>query len=355
MAQRLYIRPIALVDASERREGDLALAGGKRSFSAVEALLRDEEGKILLREAGSVTGLMDWVKRSCPDQEARAAELLQRLQMPRAAFSGLPMDEPHIMAVINATPDSFSDGGDRLDPDVAVADGLRLWEAGATLLDIGGESTRPGADPVSEDEELRRVIPVIEGLKAAGTRVSIDTRHARVMREAVAAGADIINDVSGLEGDPDSLQTAVECGVPVMLMHMQGNPLTMQHNPTYSDAALDVYDYLEKRVEGCVNAGIPRDMICVDPGIGFGKTIEHNLRLLDMQALLHGTGCPVLLGVSRKSFIGRLSAGEEPKDRVAGSLACALDGWRKGVQFFRVHDVAETVQAFRIARAIAER
>ncbi|MEH6630325.1 MAG: dihydropteroate synthase [Halopseudomonas aestusnigri] len=263
------------------------------------------------------------------------------------------MSQPHVMGVLNVTPDSFSDGGDRYDVSKAVSDGLRMMEQGATILDVGGESTRPGADPVTLDEELRRVIPVVGKLSESGALVSIDTRHAKVMTEAVAAGAGIINDVTALEGDVGSLEAAAEAKVPVILMHMQGSPQTMQRNPTYQDAALDIYAYLEQRVAACAAAGIPKNMIAVDPGIGFGKTVEHNLRLLDALALFHGTGCPVLLGVSRKGFIGKLSRGEGPKDRVAGSIACALAGLQRGIQMYRVHDVAETSQAFAIARAIS--
>ncbi len=328
------------------------MLGGQTPFLAIELLLR-EGTRFLLQRTVSVAGLLDWVQDNCPTQLQRAKMLLHFLQRPRLEFSGLSLRVPQIMAIVNVTPDSFSDGRTRLDPAVAVRDAIALWEAGATILDIGGESTRPGAEPVSEDEELRRVIPVIEGLRAAkidGLRLSIDTRHARVMRAAVDAGADIINDVCALMGK-GALETAVQCGVPVILMHMQGTPQTMQQHPHYDNVVLDVYDALERRVEACVQAGLARDLICVDPGIGFGKTRAHNVQLLDRQAVLQGLGCPVLLGVSRKSFIDPQCG---PQDRLPGSLACVLDGWGKGTRFFRVHDVAETAQALRIFRAINE-
>jgi dihydropteroate synthase len=205
---------------------------------------------------------------------------------------------------------------------------------------------------VPVEEELRRVIPVIESLAQEGVRVSIDTRRARVMREASQAGASIINDITGLTGDPESLKAAAATGRPVVLMHIQGDPRTMQQNPTYEDPALDVYDWLAGRVEACEAAGIPRSRIAVDPGIGFGKNLEHNLLILEQLALFHGLGCPILLGVSRKSFIGRLSRGEAPKERMPGSLAAAIAGLQRGVQILRVHDVAETRQAVAVWRAI---
>ena len=328
------------------------MLGGQTPFLAVELWLR-EGARLLLQRTVSVAGLLDWVQDNCPAQVQRAKMLLRRLQRPRLEFSGLSLRVPQIMAIVNVTPDSFSDGGQRFDPVVAVRDAIALWDSGATILDIGGESTRPGAEPVSEDEELRRVIPVIEGLRAAkidGLRLSIDTRHARVMRAAVDAGADMINDVCALTGK-NALETAVQCGVPVILMHMQGTPQTMQRHPRYDNVVWDVYDALERRIEACVQAGLARDLICVDPGIGFGKTRAHNMQILDRQAVLQGLGCPVLLGVSRKSFIDSQLG---PRERLPGSLACVLDGWGKGTRFFRVHDVAETVQALNVLRAINE-
>jgi dihydropteroate synthase len=283
------------------------------------------------------------------------AARLALLSEPRPAFAGVPMDRPAVMGVLNVTPDSFSDGGDRAEARRAVDDGLAMADAGAAILDVGGESTRPGAEPVPVDEELRRVLPVVEALAARGLTVSIDTRRPRVMRAAAAAGAAILNDVTALRDDPDSLATAAALGLPVVLMHMQGEPRTMQRDPTYDDVALDVFDHLEARVEACVAAGIPRAAIAVDPGIGFGKTVAHNLALLERLALFHGLGCPILLGVSRKSFIGKLDPsglGAEPKGRLPGSLAAALAGAARGAQILRVHDVAGTVQALAVFEAI---
>jgi dihydropteroate synthase len=267
-------------------------------------------------------------------------------------FAGLALDKPLIMGIVNVTPDSFSDGGETLETEHAVARGLAFRDQGAVILDVGGESTRPGAAPVSINEELNRVIPVVQGLADAGATVSIDTRHAQVMTAAVEAGAKIINDVTALTGDPNSLDAAAMSGASIILMHMRGEPGTMQDDPVYKDAALEVRNYLSDRVGVCEATGIPRNQIAVDPGIGFGKTVAHNLDILGRLDLYKDMAVPVVLGVSRKSFIGHVSNGELPKERVAGSIAAALAGVAQGVHIVRVHDVAETRQALAVHAAI---
>jgi dihydropteroate synthase len=256
------------------------------------------------------------------------------------------------MAVVNVTPDSFSDGGDFADAGQAIAQGLKLAEQGADILDIGGESTRPGSHEVSIEEELRRVIPVIRALAERNLVVSIDTRHATVMAAAVAAGARVINDVTALTGDPDSPAAAARSGAALVLMHMQGEPRTMQADPHYDDATLDLLDYFSERLAALTRLGVAPERIAIDPGIGFGKKDPHNFLILDELAAFHVFGHPVLLGVSRKSFIGRLSRKEPPKERLAGSLAVELAGLDHGVQIIRVHDVAETYQARAIWQAM---
>ncbi len=267
-------------------------------------------------------------------------------------FAGLSLDKPRIFGIINVTPDSFSDGGEALAAQDALDRGRAMIAAGADILDVGGESTRPGAEPVSAEEEMARVLPVVRSLSETGALVSIDTRRAVVMTAAIEAGAKIINDITALTHDPDSLGVVAESGLPVVLMHMQGEPGTMQDNPQYQDAARDVFEYLKDRVEACEAAGMKRGLIAVDPGIGFGKTVDHTLEILARLDLYSDLGCPVLLGASRKSFIGKISHGEEPKDRVAGSLAVVLSAARQGVRLFRVHDVAETRQALALWHAI---
>jgi len=274
---------------------------------------------------------------------------------PRSPFAGLDISSPKIIGVVNVTPDSFSDGGDYATPDEAIAHGLRLADAGAHVLDVGGESTRPGADPVDPEEERRRVLPVVSTLAEKGLLVSIDTRHASTMAAAIDAGAAIVNDVTALTNDSESLNTVTQRQVPVVLMHIQGDPKTMQSNPKYAWAPVDVYDHLSRQIERGIAAGMSKANLCVDPGIGFGKTDDHNLALLDTLALLHGLGCPVLLGASRKSFIGRLSGTKDPKKRMGGSLAAALAAITQGVQLLRVHDVEETSQALTIALSIHHR
>jgi dihydropteroate synthase len=255
------------------------------------------------------------------------------------------------MGVVNVTPDSFSDGGETPDAGRAVARGRALIAAGADLVDVGGESTRPGAAPLDPKAEAARVVPVIGALAADGAVVSVDTRHAAVMAAAVAAGARVINDVSALS-EPGALEAAAASGAHVILMHMKGDPRTMQDDPRYGDVVAEVAAYLAGRIEACARAGIPRAKIAVDPGIGFGKTVAHNVALIANLGRLKALGCPVVLGVSRKSFIGKLSRGEPPKERVPGSLAAALAGIARGADIVRVHDVAETRQALAVWEAI---
>ena len=264
------------------------------------------------------------------------------------SYAGLSLDQLRIMGVINVTPDSFSDAGEAFTQADAVARGKAMVKAGVDILDIGGESTRPGAQEISISEELDRVIPVIEGLLETGVVLSVDTRHAEVMVAAIQAGAHIINDVTALSGAPKSLETAANLGCPVILMHMQGVPSTMQNAPMYEDAPREVSDYFEKRIKACEAAGIARSKIAIDPGIGFGKTVDHNLQIIKQIERLHEHGCAIVLGVSRKRFIGSITDTKNPQDRLPGSLAAAVYARTKGVQIFRVHDVRESKQALLI-------
>lgn len=254
---------------------------------------------------------------------------------------------PAVMGIVNATPDSFSDGGKYFAPHAAIAQGLQLAHQGAAIIDVGGESTRPYSQPVGADEEIRRVVPVIRGLTAAcNVPISIDTSKASVAAAAIAAGAEIINDVTGLEGDPDMVSVALESQAGICAMHMQGTPQTMQDNPQYDDVVVEILAYLHRRKTALLQAGLDHDRICLDPGIGFGKTHLHNLQLLAGCHRFTELGSPILVGHSRKGFVGKI-LGDPDVDRDAGTLAMSVWLYQQGVQVIRVHEVANTVQALR--------
>ena len=257
------------------------------------------------------------------------------------------------MGIVNVTPDSFYDGGKRFDSARAAADGFEMIASGAEILDIGGESTRPGAQPVSVDEQLRRVLPVIRELrKGSNVPISVDTYKEAVARAALDAGADIVNDISALRFDPAMAALVAHEGVPVILMHMQGVPRTMQREPRYEDVVREVRDFLAERVRSANEAGIAQQQIIIDPGIGFGKTLAHNLALLKNLQSLNSLEQPLLIGVSRKAFIGKILDAAGPEDRLEGSLAAAVAASLSGANILRVHDVSETVRALRVADAI---
>ncbi|MBO6783209.1 MAG: dihydropteroate synthase [Alphaproteobacteria bacterium] len=338
----LVVTPEGLVTGPAARDfcvrgTAFALAGGPLAFT--HARIGDE-----LLAAGDL-------HRAAAETDMAAA--LERLTAPRRDFAGLqlsgPDARPRIMGVCNVTPDSFSDGGDHADTGAAIAFGRQLASEGADIVDVGGESTRPGAAPVSVDEECARVLPVVEALAADGITVSIDTRKAAVMRAARDAGATIVNDVSAL-ADDGAIEVVAETGASVILMHMQGTPETMQAAPAYDDVVADVVRWLATRVARCVAAGIDPARIAVDPGFGFGKTVDHNAALLRGLAAFHGLGCALAVGLSRKSFIGVWTGEADPKARVSGSVAAALAAVERGAQIVRVHDVAETRRAIDVWR-----
>lgn len=351
---RLYLLPAGIV-AGEVAAASIVsgngwpIAGSDLAFTAGAIILRD--GATAWVATAPYAEMVEWAEGEGEEVARHLGRLVRRIGGKRATWAGLDVSRPLVMGVVNTTPDSFSDGGFNYDPKTAIASGLAMVEAGADIVDVGGESTRPGAAPVLHDEEMARVLPVVRALAEKGVTVSIDTRHAAVMEAAVTAGARIINDVTALEG-AGALAAAARGGAAVCLMHMQGQPQTMQENPLYSCAPLDIYDYLAGRIAACEAAGIPADRIATDPGIGFGKTPAHNAQLLAGLALYHGLGCPILLGASRKRFIAALSQGEAPTDRLPGTLAAHLAGLDAGAQIIRVHDVPETVQAVRVWRAM---
>jgi dihydropteroate synthase len=271
---------------------------------------------------------------------------------PQTPIAGITAPWPLVMGIVNVTPDSFHDGGQRLDPDAAIAHGRDLAVAGAAILDIGGESTRPGAGEISSEAELERVIPVIRALADGGHVVSVDTRKAAVMAGAVAAGARMINDVTALRHDPESLALVAGLEVPVVLMHSRGTPGDMQTRTGYDDVVGDVMSDLAARIAACVEGGVAQDRLIIDPGLGFAKTARQSAALLGDIARFHALGCPLLIGASRKTFIGALSGTARSADRLPGSLAAALWAGQQGAAIVRVHDVAETVQALEIFRAL---
>jgi dihydropteroate synthase len=334
-----WIRPIPVPAGANR------LAGGWASFDLVDIVQRDEAGYSASRHSP------DEVLATADDRN-QAAAVIDRLTAARVDWAGLPLDRPAIMGILNVTPDSFSDGGRHNAPARAIAAARAMIEAGAGIVDIGGESTRPGAEPVTRNQELARVLPPIAGLRDSGALLSIDTRHAEVMTRATAAGAGIINDVNGLRGE-GALNAAAASGAAVAIMHMQGTPETMQQDPHYGFAPVEIYEFLEDRITGAEAAGISRAQIAIDPGFGFGKSPAHNLSLIGWTAMFHGLGVPILVGASRKSSIATLSAGEGADHRLAGSLGLAMAAVVQGCQLLRVHDVAETRQALAIQMALA--
>ena len=326
-----YLHPVAL---GPRNGGHIGLLDNRLTCAGVEAIT--------------------WQPGAPRRSVFRAADAItwpSAFTSPRAA----PFDRPRLMGILNVTPDSFSDGGAHADAERAIAHGLRLAAEGADIVDVGGESTRPGAVEVPVAEELRRVLPVVEALAEAGVTVSIDSRKSAVMAAALAAGATIVNDVSGLTFDPRSVEVAAGSGAFVVLMHMAGEPATMNEAPRYEACALEVFDWLAARIEACEAAGIRRERIVVDPGLCFAKHEPHNLDVLRHLALYHGLGCPVLLGASRKGWTAELDREWPAGARLASSLAAAQWALDRGVQVLRVHDVAAHRQLLAAWRALNDR
>lgn len=354
LARRLYVAPTGITAGAAAGAAIAAgtawpLAGGPLMFTQLNVLLRD--GDRVIEATAPLAAVIDWAEAEGEPVVSHVSRLIHRIGTKRPDFAGLSLDRPRIMGIVNTTPDSFSDGGEFFSAEAAIAHGIALLEAGADILDVGGESTRPGSAPVAPDEEIRRVLPVVRALAERGAVVSVDTRHAQIMAAALDAGARIINDITALAA-PGALQMLAQRQAPVVLMHMQGEPRSMQAAPAYAFAPLDVYDHLAERMAACEAAGMPRSLVCVDPGIGFGKKLDHNLSILARLGLYHGLGCPVLLGVSRKSFITHICGEIPAKQRLPGSLATAQAGLDQWMQILRVHDVAETVQALAVWRAI---
>ena len=351
MAARTLIRPTGFVDAPFGHDSKVArLAGGLNFFASVE-LLRVEGSLRVSAELLPVEGIEG---RLDGDTAAQWAALTAPRQPLQLGDRTVRLDQPQVMGILNVTPDSFSDGGQLADAGSAVEAGVQMASEGAAILDVGGESTRPGAQTVWAQDEIERVRPVVERLAAGGSAVSIDTRKSEVMTAALQAGARLVNDVSALTFDPRAAEVVAASGAPVILMHHLGSPETMQQDPRYDDVLVEIYVWLEERIAAAEAAGIDRSRILIDPGFGFGKTVAHNLELMNGLALFHSLGCPLVVGASRKRTIGALS-NEAPADqRLGGSIAFALKAVEQGAQIVRVHDVPETVQALRIWRGLRD-
>jgi dihydropteroate synthase len=351
MPQRTLIRPTGFVDSPFGHDGKVArLAGGLSWFASVE-LIKVEGHRRTASELVPVEGIES---RFDDDMAAQWTALTAPRPPLQMGERTIRLDQPQVMGIVNATPDSFSDGGRFADANAAAEAGADMARDGAAIVDVGGESTRPGARTIWEGDEIERIAPVIRQLAAGGAAVSVDTRKADVMTAAIEAGARLINDVSALTYDDRSAEVVAAAGVPVILMHHQGAPEVMQDDPRYDDVLVEIYRWLEGRIAAAVEAGIAREKILVDPGFGFGKNVAHNLELMNGLAVFHSLGCPLVVGASRKRSIGALS-GEAPADqRLGGSIAFALKAVEQGAQLLRVHDVPETVQALRIWRGLRD-
>ncbi|MGV3511728.1 MAG: dihydropteroate synthase [Novosphingobium sp.] len=355
----VYIRPIALCDSPQTEEGAAIRLGGGLVYASRFAVIVREGGKVTSRQRFGVADLPAAIN-SLPDaQAAVAAEQWDNLRRTHAPITCgqriLRLDQPVVMGILNVTPDSFSDGGKFLDkPDAALEHAHAMLSAGAGLIDVGGESTRPGAAAVWEGDEVKRVVPVIEQLAAAGAAISIDSRRSSVIEAALAAGAHIVNDVSAMRHDARTAEIVARSGAPVVLMHAPGSDGDLHAEGNYSDVVLDVFDALRERRDAALAAGIAREKILLDPGIGFGKSLAENLALINALPLFHALGQPILFGASRKRMIGALSNEAPAHQRMPGSIMLALKAMDAGCQMVRVHDVAETVQAMHLWRGLRD-
>jgi dihydropteroate synthase len=348
---RTLLRPTGFVDSPFGHDGKVVrLAGGLNWFSMVE-LLQVEGHRRSSAELVPVAAIEDRLDDSTAAQWDALTQPRPPLQLGERTVR---LDQPQVMGIVNVTPDSFSDGGQFADASAAAAAGADMAAAGAAIVDVGGESTRPGAKPVWEGDEIERAVPVVRQLAAGGTAVSIDSRKADVMTAALEAGARLINDVSALTYDDRAAAVVAAAGVPVVLMHHKGAPETMQDDPRYDDVLVEVYQWFEDRIAAAEAAGIERDKVLIDPGFGFGKNVAHNLELMNGLALFHSLGCPIVVGASRKRTIGALSNEVSADRRLGGSIAFALKAVEQGAQLLRVHDVFETVQALRVWRGLRD-
>ena len=349
----VFARPICMTKTKDTLSDPVKginLHGGPYHFDKLELLIKTDENISVF--SSEIDEAREWaLAEGCIE---KLDQIILNLTGRHSSNVFTSLSSPLLMGVVNVTPDSFYDGGKNSKAQMAISQAHRLIADGVDIIDIGGESSKPGAVPVTAEQEIERVIPVIKEVSGFGVPISIDTQKSSVMEAAVIAGASIVNDISALSADPKSLRLLRELGVPVILMHMQGTPVDMQNNPYYQFAPLDILEYLRNRIDVCLESGISLSNIIVDPGIGFGKNLNHNVALLNRLSLFHSLRVPIAIGVSRKSFIASLNEDEPPDQRLAGSLAMAIWACQQGVQILRVHDVAETKQALKIYKAVVD-
>jgi dihydropteroate synthase len=354
MTASIYLHPLTLVSGPQVVEGEAVRLGGSMAYAREFALVVRQGGAVAERMVGTRTVIEAALAR-LPSALAEDAALqwanLAKLHPPlQLGNRTIRLEAPQVMGILNVTPDSFSDGGQHDDPAAGRAHAAAMLEAGAAIIDIGAESTRPGASATFEDEEIRRVVPAVEYCAAMGAAISVDTRRAGVLAAAMAAGAHMANDVSALRYDPRSAEVVAASACPVVLMHAPGAGEDLHKGGDYADVVSEVFDFLKAARAKAIAAGIAEDRIILDPGIGFGKSLSENLALMNALPLFHALGSPILLGASRKRMIGALSAEEAADRRLAGSIALAVKGMEAGVHLLRVHDVAETAQARNVWR-----
>lgn len=359
MAQNIYIRPIAFAQSPQSEEGDAVRIAGGLTYASRFALIVREGGRIVSRRRVAAPDMSDALGALPEELYVSACAQWAGLRASHAPLQcgnrTIRLDQPQVMGILNVTPDSFSDGGKFLDdPEEAMAHASAMLEAGASIIDVGGESTRPGAAAVWEGDEVKRVVPVIERLSAAGAAISIDSRRSTVIEAALAAGAHIVNDVSALRHDARTLDVVARHDVPVVLMHAPGDESDLHADGHYRDVVLDVFDWLRDRRNAAIGAGIARERIILDPGLGFGKSLAENLALINALPLFHALGQPLLVGGSRKRMIGALSNEAPAHKRLGGSLQIAAEAMSTGAQLLRVHDVADTVQALHVWRGLRD-
>ncbi len=358
MSNGIYLHPLTLIPGPQVVDGEAVRLGGSLAYAREFALVVRDDGAVVERTIGTrdaIEGALARLSGALAQDAAAQWANLAKVHPPlELGARTVRLDQPQVMGILNVTPDSFSDGGEHIAPDAGRVHAAAMLEAGAAIIDIGGESTRPGAAATFEDEEIGRVVPAVEYCASMGAAISIDTRRAGVLAAGLAAGGHMANDVSALRYDPRSKEVVATEGCPVILMHAPGAGEDLHKGPGYADVVSEVFDFLRDAREKAVAAGIDEARIILDPGIGFGKSLAENLALINALPLFHALGSPLMLGASRKRMIGALSREEAAGDRLAGSLALAVKGMEAGVHLLRVHDVAATVQARAVWRGLRD-